>query len=55
MSALSAKASFSSLGLFEHLLGAGDGVRSWKGYTEEEKSVLILKKVTFYPNLGSAV
>lgn len=67
MSAVSAKASFSSLGcccsvlfwfwfgFFEHLLWGGDSVRSWKGCLEEEKTVLLLKKVPFYPDLDGAV
>lgn len=41
-SALSAKTSFAHCLVFvlvsEHLLGAGDGVRSWRGSGDEEKT-----------------
>ena len=33
----------------------GDGVRSWKGYFNKEKLVLMLKEVVVYPNLYDAI
>lgn len=43
------------MGFLRLVLYERDGVRSWKGYFDEEKLVPVLKEVTVNPNLYDAI